>query len=182
MDNKKIIGITGATGSGKDTFCKYIKENYPNVFCFRFSQPLSEVLGIFFNDIKKEDQQWLAITLRERFGKEILWEAIKKKIGEIKEGIVLLNGVRYVEEYEGIKKLGGKIIYLTAESKTRWERVKIRGEKKDDDVPYEKFLEMEKAATEVLISQIGKKADMTIENNGSVEDFYAKIKATLEKI
>jgi dephospho-CoA kinase len=182
MNNKKIIGITGATGSGKDTLCNFIKDNYQNVFCFRFSQPLSEVLGIFFNDIKKEDQQWLATTLRERFGKEILWEAIKKKIESVKEGIVLLNGIRFLEEYEGIKKLGGKIIYINAESKLRWERVRMRGEKKDDDVPYEKFLEMEKAATEVLIAQIGQKADMAIGNNSSVEDFYVKIKEALEKI
>jgi dephospho-CoA kinase len=178
---KKIIGITGATGSGKDTFCNFVKDNYPDVFCFRFSQPLTEALNIFFNEIKKEDQQWLAIALRERFGKEILWEAIKKKIEGVKEGIILLNGVRLPQEFEGIKKMGGKIVYLTADPKIRWERVKIRGEKKDDNVPFEKFLEIEKAPTETMISEIGKKADFQIENNGSVEDFYAKIKETLEK-
>jgi dephospho-CoA kinase len=139
-------------------------------------------LGIFFNDIKKEDQQWLAIALRERFGKDILWQAIKKKIENVKEGIVILNGVRMWEEYNALKELGGQVVYATANPKLRWERVKIRGEKKDDDVPYEKFLEMEKAATEVLIAQIGEKADVKIENDGSFEDFYAKIKEALEKI
>lgn len=179
---KKVIGLTGATGSGKDTFCSFVKENYPRVFCFRFSQPLSETLGIFFDDIKKEDQQWLAITLRERFGKDILWRAIKKKIEKIEEGIVILNGVRMLEEYNALKELSGKIIFISTDSKIRWERVKDRGEKKDDNVSYEKFLEIEKAPTEVLISQIGEKADAKINNDGSFEDFNNKIKEVLEKI
>jgi dephospho-CoA kinase len=179
---KKIIGITGSTGSGKDTFCNFVKENYPDVFCFRFSEPLIDVLNIFFDGIKKEDQQWLAVSLRDKFGKDILWKAIKKKIEAAKDGIVLLNGVRYPEEFEGIREMGGKIIFINTDSKSRWERVKIRGEKKDDNVNYEKFLEMDKAPTEVLVAELGKKADLSIDNNGSLEEFYAKIKTLLEKI
>jgi len=44
---KKIIGVVGETGSGKDTFCDYLKKIKRNVFVFRFSQPLTEALSIF---------------------------------------------------------------------------------------------------------------------------------------
>lgn len=177
---KKIIGIVGETGSGKDTFSEYLKKIKKNVFVFRFSQPLTEALGIFFDEIKKEDQQWLATSLRERFGNNILGEAIKKKIKNIKKGIIILNGIRALEEYKMIKKLGGKIIYITADSKIRWQRIKSRGEKKDDLISYQKFLKIERAKTEILIPQIGKKADFKIENNSSRQNFYREIKKIIK--
>ncbi len=172
---KKIIGLTGEMGAGKDTFCNHIaKVSQEPVFCFKFSDPLSEVLKVFFNEVSREDQQWLAITLRKRFGKDILAKAIKKKINNIQEGLIILNGIRYREEFNMIKKIGGKIIYITADAKIRWQRLQNRGEKKDDSAPYEKFLELEKAETESLIQKMGKEADYKIENNGSFEEFYSK--------
>jgi len=173
---KKIIGLTGEMGAGKDTFCDHIiKASQEPVFCFKFSDPLSEVLKVFFDKVSREDQQWLAITLRERFGKDILAKAIKKKINNIEEGLIILNGIRYREEFNMIKKMAGKIIYITADSKLRWQRLQDRGEKKDDSAPYEKFLELEKAATESLIQEMGKEADLKIDNNGSFEEFYSRI-------
>jgi dephospho-CoA kinase len=179
---KKIIGLVGETGSGKDFFCRHLENNYNNIFVFAFSQPLTEALKIFFDKIKKEDQQWLIVCLRNRFGNNILGEAIKKKIKKIKEGIIVLNGVRVFEEAEMIKKLGGKIIYINAESIKRWKRVKKRHEKKDDDSTYDKFLELEKASPEKLISKIGQQADFEIENNGSKQEFCRKIEEIINKI
>lgn len=180
---KKIIGLVGETGSGKDTFCQYVKKvSKKPVFCFRFSDPLSETLNIFFDDIKKEDQQWLGIVLRQRFGNDILGKAMAKKIKNIKKGIIILNGIRYWEEYKIIKDFGGKIIYITAPQKTRWQRLRKRNEKKDDSVSYKKFLELEKAKTELAIPKIGQKADFKIENNGSREVLYKKIQEILKKL
>jgi dephospho-CoA kinase len=179
---KKIIGLTGETGSGKDSFCDYVKKNYQKVFCFRFSEPLSEVLKIFFNSVKKEDQQWLGSILRDRFGNNILGEAIAKKIKNIEDGIIILNGVRAETESKMIKNMGGKIIYVTADSKLRWQRVQSRNEKADDNISYDKFLEMEKAATESFILEISKTADYKIENNDSKELFYQGIKRVIDLI
>lgn len=197
---KKIIGVVGETGSGKDTFCDYlnpvrnrerlrlrsisngVKKIKRNVFVFRFSQSLTEALGIFFDEVRKEDQQWLATALRERFSNNILGEAIAKKIKNVKKGLIILNGIRMWEEFKMIKKFGGKIIYITADSKTRWQRIQNRGEKKDDRVSYQKFLKMEKAATEILIPKIGKKADYKIENSGSKQLFYKELRKIIQKI
>jgi len=173
---KVLIGLTGEMGAGKDTFCQHVQEvSKQPAFCFKFSDPLSEVLRIFFDSVSREDQQWLAVVLRERFGKDILAKAIEKKIASTSEGLIILNGIRYREEFNMIKKMGGKIIYITADSKLRWQRLLDRGEKKDDRAPYEKFLELEKAATESLIQEMGKEADYKIENNGSLEEFHQKI-------
>lgn len=178
---KKIIGLVGETGAGKDTFYQFLKKIFSPVFCLHFSQPLTEMLRIFFNEIKKEDQQWLATALRKRFGNNILGEAIAKKIKSINKGLIIVNGIRMWEEFELIKKLGGKIVYITADSKTRWQRTRKRGEKKDDLISYKKFLKLEKARTETLVSKIGQKADFRIENNGPKRIFYQKIKETINK-
>ena len=179
---KMILGLVGETGSGKDTFCDYFKKIRKGVFVFCFSQPLTEALRIFFDEVKKEDQQWLVKALRERFGNNILGEAIAKKIKNVKKGLVILNGVRMWEEFKMIKKFGGKIVYVTADPKIRWQRIQNRGEKKDDKISYQKFLKMEKAASEILIPKIGKKADFKIENNGSKQNFYKSVKTVLNKM
>ena len=179
---KKIIGLTGEMGCGKDTFCQFVKENYENVFVLKFSDALTDVLKIFFDAIKREDQQWLGSELRERFGKDILVRALIKKAKSIEEGIIIFNGVRKELEIPAIKEIGGKIIYITGEPKIRWERVKIRGEKADDDVSFEKFLEMHNAEAELQIPEIGAKADFKIENNGSKEDFHKKVKKAIDSL
>jgi len=179
---KKIIGLTGEMGGGKDTFCEYVKKNYQNVFVLKFSDALTDVLKIFFDSVKREDQQWLSLSLRERFGKDILVKALIKKAKSISEGIVILNGVRKEAEADAIKDAGGKIIYITAEGKKRWERVTTRKEKADDDVPYEKFLELGRAEAELQIPAIGEAADFTIENDGSKEQFYQQVKKIIDSI
>ncbi len=178
---KVIIGLIGETGSGKDTFCERIKKTVEEpVFCFRFSDPLSEILMIIFSEIKKEEQQWLVALLRERFGENVLGDIIVRRIKEVDKGLVILNGVRMPQEVKMLKAMGGKTVYITADSKTRWERVSRRAEKKDDPSSYEEFLGKEKAKSEIKISEIGKKADIKIENNGSIEDFYKKIDTVIK--
>lgn len=179
---KKIIGIVGEMASGKDTVCEYLKANYKDVYFMRFSDALTEILKIFFDDIKREDQQWLSSALREKFGGDILVKALVKKIGKISDGIVILNGVRRPDDFKALKSIGGKLIYITADPKARWERMKVRGEKADDDVSFEKFIEMGKAEAESLITVIGAEADYKIDNNGSKDQLFEQVKIIIDSI
>ena len=125
----KLFGLVGETGAGKDVICEFIKKKYPSALIMRFSDPLREALAMFLDEKRKEDQQWLIAALRERFGNNILGKAIKKKIKNIKNGMIILNGVRVWEEYKMIKKAGGKVVYITAGPKLRWQRIRKRREK-----------------------------------------------------
>ncbi len=162
-------------GAGKDTFCDYFSDIKSSVEILKFSDPLSDALRIFFDEVKREDQQWLVNNLRDRFGKDILAKAIEKKIKSSDNDYLLLNGVRLWEDYQMVKKLGGEIIYIDTDPEKRWKRMKKRGEKKDDDVSFEKFLELDKGRSERDVPEIGKKADFTIKNNGTLEDLKKRI-------
>ena len=120
--------------------------------------------------------------MRERFGGDILVKALVKKIEKISDGIVILNGVRRPDDFKALKSIGGKLIYITADPKIRWERMKIRGEKADDDVTFEQFIEMGKAEAESLITTIGAEADFRIDNNGSKEQLQEQIKTIIGSI
>ena len=179
---KKIIGIVGEMGTGKDTFCEYVKKEYKDVYFLRFSDGLTEALKVFFDDIKREDQQWLSSALRERFGQDILVKALIKKVNSIRDGVIILNGVRRPDDFNALREIGGKLVYITADPKKRWERVVLRKEKTDDDVPFEKFLELGRAEAEQLITVIGAEADFKIENNGSKEEFYEQAKKLIDSL
>lgn len=166
---KIIIGLIGESGSGKDTVANYLKDKY-GVKLMRFADPIKEVLHIFFDQISREDQQWLALEMRKRFGADIFPRAIKRRI-ENEEGVVVINGLRFWEDYDFIKNVEhGFTIYITADQKLRWERSAKRGEKSDDDVSFEEFKETEERyETEKHIPEIGAKADFTIRNEKDLD-------------
>ena len=178
---KKIIGVLGKPGAGKDTFCDFFQEIEPSVKVLKFSDTLSDILRMFFDEIKREDQQWLINALRDHFGEDILAKAIKKKIKEETADFILLNGVRVWDDYQLIKDLGGQLVFIAAKPELRWERMKKRKEKKDDDVSYQKFLELDSGRSELEVEKIGELSDNLIDNNNTKEDLKKEVLNIIKK-
>ena len=174
--NKKIIiGLVGESGSGKDTVADYLRDKHGAIL-MRFADPLRETLSLYVEDFSREDLQWFSFALRNRFGNKVLSEALRKKISPIREGIVFINGMRVLEDYDFVKSFPNSyVVYVTLDQKLRWQRIYNRKEKSDDKVSFEKFQEMEKAEIEVNIPKIGEKADFRVENTGTKEELFAKV-------
>ena len=179
---KKILGVMGKPGAGKDTFCDFFKEAVDSVEVVKFSDTLSDILLMFLDQVKREDQQWLVNELRDRFGEDVLARATKKKIKKIEADFILLNGVRVADDKEMIEEVGGDLVYIQTEPKLRWKRMKKRGEKKDDDVSFEKFLELDQGRSEKEIEEIGKDADFVIDNNKTKKELKAQVEKLIQKL
>lgn len=180
---KIILAFVGETGAGKGEAVEYFKKKLgEKVAVLKFSTALSEVLRIFFDEVKKEDQQWLVSHLRERFGEDILARSVEKKIKNAAEGLILLDGVRMQKDEEMVKRNGGRMIFITAPSRLRWERLQGRNEKGDDKATFEKFLEMENASSERQIKEIGERAEFKIDNSGDWESLQSQIDNLIDKL
>jgi len=179
---KIIIGLVGETGSGKDTVAEYLKENY-GATLMRFADPIKETLSIYFDKLSKEDQQWLYLVFKERFGEDILCRAMKKRIEEEKNHLIVVNGLRMPCDYDFIREFSGaKILYVTIDQKLRWKRVLNRNEKSDDNISFEKFQELDQKPTEIHIKEIGEKADKTIYNEKGLDYLFSQVDDFMQEL
>lgn len=184
MINKKriVIGLVGATGSGKDTVADYLEEHH-GVKKMRFADPLKETLAIYFDKFSKEDQGWLAVQFRNRFGDDILSRALRKRIDE-GEGVIMVNGVRFWEDFHFIKSYTNSyIIFIDVDQELRWKRTTSRGEKSDDAMSFEQFKETEKhMETEKYVPELGAKADFVIKNDKDLEHLMKETDRVMKEI
>ena len=90
MAQKIIIGLLGETGSGKDTVAKYLKEKY-GAKLMRFADPIKDTLSIYFDKLSKEDQAWLYLVFKNRFGDDILSKAMAKRVDDVSGQFVVIN-------------------------------------------------------------------------------------------
>ncbi len=178
----KVLGILGKPGAGKDTFCDFFEENHSSVEVIKFSDSLTQALEIFIDEVKREDQQWLVNGLRDRFGEDILARAVEKRIKNTDAEFVLLNGVRVQDDFKMVKRVGGFLVYVRTKPKLRWKRMKERGEKKDDNVSFEKFLELDEGRSEREIEKIGKEADLVIDNNKSKDELEKQAQNLIKEL
>ncbi len=177
----QIFGLVGEKGSGKQTFVNFITNLAPNLKIrqVRFSDILAQTLIIWDIPITRSNLQNLAIMMNETFGQTALAKAAKFFLEGDTADIIILDGVRREAEVRFVRSFKGSVlIYITADQKLRYQRLKTRSEKVGEvGLTFEQFLKEEKSKAEKEIPKICKKADIKIENNGTLEEFKAKIKA-----
>ena len=173
---KIILGLTGSIASGKGTVSKYLKEKY-KAQTFKFSQILRAMLQRAYLPETRDNLVKISFALREAFGQDILAKIIAGDVQKTNRKIIVVDGVRRPADIKYLKDLPGfKLIGLDAHPKIRYERLKKRRENKDDQTKtWSQFLADQQAETEVYIPELIKKADLIIDNSGSLEELYKKI-------
>lgn len=186
MTGKIVIGLVGEKCGGKGTSIPLLKKLLPNttISHHRFSDPHTETLKAWRLATTRENYQKLTPMMRQTYGAGVLANAIKHRAQDDPAPIVVLDGVRWWEDVEMLKGLSqSRLIYITADAQTRYERSRLRKEKAGEgETSLEQFLIEEEAETEKDIPAIGKTADTMIENNGTIPEFEEKIKEAVEKI
>ncbi|MFH1182995.1 MAG: AAA family ATPase [Candidatus Moraniibacteriota bacterium] len=178
-----FIGLVGTAGSGKDTAASYIKHKY-GAEEFRFSYLLVKALEIFGIEVSRENLAWLMNILKRKYGKDVLTKAMTKTIRELaKKPIIVLSGMRLPSDYTFLRSFGRNyLVFLDAPEKIRWQRVRVRGEKTDDNVTFKEFKKLTTGENERYIRSIGKKADFVVSNGSNLRQLHREIDKTMDKI
>lgn len=180
-----IIAITGPKGSGKGTAAKYLAEKY-GAHVLRFSFFIEELLESLKLSKKDRDIQINFMdTLRRLLGVDILAHAIIKKISTMKAKMIVIDGVRFIQELQYLRKnlKNLTLIAIKADPKTRFFRTKKRGEKvKESTFTYTQFLAEHKRSTEKPIPKVMRQADFTVNNSKDLPYLQGQLDTIIKKL
>lgn len=180
--SKLVIGLTGEKGSGKETFYQTLKKlTKKKIVQLRFGDILAETLRLWDIPTTRRNLQQLAIVMNKGFGLGTLTHAMEKRIEKEEADIIIIDGVRWLDDAKMIRKQpNNKLIYITADVKIRYLRLKEKSDKvKEMGISFAQFMREEKIKTEIDIPKIGKKADIKIVNNETLDKLKSEIKNLL---
>ncbi|MBI2040218.1 AAA family ATPase [Candidatus Microgenomates bacterium] len=184
---KKVLGLIGEKGSGKQTFVNFLKEiasasprndgERLTIRQIRFSDILAQTLIIWDLPITRTNLQKLSIAMNATFGETALANAAKFSAEGDTAEVIILDGIRRETELELVKRMDHHIlIYITADQKLRYQRLKKRSEKVGEvGLTFDQFMAEEKSKAEEKILILGKFANLKIVNNGTLSDFEKKV-------
>jgi dephospho-CoA kinase len=177
----KVIGLIGRIASGKSSIADYMVDEKEAAY-FRFSDVLRDVLARIHEQNTRENLQKLGISLRSAFGDDILAKSLRADVLEDNSEYVIIDGIRYQDEVEMVKSLGGVTVYVHSPVKTRYERVLSRGSRGEARISLKEFNDSEEKPTEKRIDEIGQNADFIIENTGTMDELKDKVDRIIERI
>ena len=174
----KVIAAVGKNGTGKDFFLEYIAKKYgiPMVSIGDIVRELAanDGLELTRENLHKTSQKYMG-----RFGQTFFPQQIEKKIRESGAPVYLVSGVRPLSDVQFLKQAFGESFLLVdiviSSDDLRYARMLARGSARDGG-SVEKLREFDAGEERIFhTSESEKLADLTILNDGGVDDFYAAI-------
>ncbi|MBD3248226.1 AAA family ATPase [Candidatus Falkowbacteria bacterium] len=182
-DKKIILGLVGEMACGKGFASRYLEEKY-HASIYKFSSLLREMLSILDMKVSRENLAAISLILRERFGQNIIGKGIAKKAKNDNNPIIVLDGIRRMEDVKPLEKLKNfMLVKVVADPRVRYERFIKRNENVGDNKKtYEKFIYDQKSIeTEIYIPEIMRKAKESLDNNDGAEKLYKQIDKLIKK-
>lgn len=181
-----IIGLVGQQGAGKETLVHALEPHLAaqglSVAHVRFSDVLRETLTLWGIPHGRENEQLLARLMAADTGFKAgaLTRATAARIGTLTADVIFIEGVRWITDETMVRALNSDtrralIVYVVAGAQTRFERIKARNRSGASTTSWEDFCRQEQAENEIYIADIGSRADVTLANEGSREDFEKAI-------
>ena len=179
----KIVAFTGMPYSGKTEAVQIAKDM--GIQVIRMGDMVwGEVKnqGLELNDKNVGE---VANNMREKYGKDIWARRTLDNIKSLnKKDVVVIDGIRNVEEIDRFKKDLGKdffVIAVDASNETRYKRALRRG-RQDDSKDLEKIKERDQRELRWGLDVVIASADIVVSNEGSIDEFHEAIKKVLHKI
>lgn len=179
---KLILGFTGLPASGKGTAAKYLENKY-HAGNFRYSTILRDLTRRLSLEENRDNLIRMSEIVRHEFGEDTLAKAIAKDAQQSEEKLIVVEGIRRMSDIEHLAKLPNFVLVeIFADIKTRYQRLKIRGENADDNTKtFEQFEADHQRTTEASIPEVAKHATERVDNNGSIENLYILLNNLVKK-
>jgi dephospho-CoA kinase len=187
----KIIGTSGTNGSGKDTVGQLLAEMHNLLFI-----SVSDLLRIECRkrglEVVRENLRAISAEWRREFGLGVLVDKAVE-LAEERGGYdgVVASPMRNVGEAQHLKDLGGTLIWVDADPRIRYERIRSanRGRAGEDDKTYEEFLAEQEAEmypndpndpSVLNMAGVQKLADITIVNESDFATLGEKVREAVD--
>jgi dephospho-CoA kinase len=180
----KVIATTGMPGCGKGEVLKYLKERgIPALIMREIVTDEMEKVGL---ELTNKNIREFATDLRKKNGQDIVAKMCLKSLREMEKehDVILVDGIRGFDEVKLFKKELTEdfiLIAIFASPKTRFNRLKNRGEKWDMQ-NWEEFEWRDGVELSWGLGNAIALSDYTINNSDSLENFHKQLEQILEKI
>lgn len=186
----KIFGISGTNGSGKDTVGQMLAER-KNYLFVSGSDMLRKEAKRRNLLIERETLRTIGDKWRREHGLGAIIDKAKElfeSLGGKYEGLAIAS-IRNPGEADRIHELGGKIIWVDAEPKIRYQRIYSRQRTDEDKKSFEQFLAEQEAEMShygdnatLNMSGVKDKADIFLTNNGNdIQSFKNEAETKLKR-
>lgn len=179
----KIIGAVGQIGSGKDTVIMYISNrlSIPTISIGDIAREIARNEGL---PATRENLQKITQKRYEQFGNTYFIEETIRKIKHANIDRMLITGIRAPTDVTTLRKNfhdNFLLICVTANKKTRFQRLAKRAEPRDPKT-WKEFRDQDEAEEEIFqLTEACKLADLRIENNGTAEELFQNVDKIIEE-
>ncbi len=182
MGKKIILGFVGEMVSGKGAAAEYLQKKY-GASTHRFSTMLRDVADRLYLEKSRLNLQKLSQALRENFSQDIMARVMAEDVKNDQNKVVIVEGIRRFSDIEYLKRIENfKLVYITADIKTRYRRLTKRQENSDDQAKsLEGFQKDHEHESESQVQEVGKTAEYIIDNNGNFDELYKQVDEILNK-
>lgn len=179
MKQKMVIGVAGMPGAGKAEIARMTKQKgYAVVVMGDEIREETKRRGL---EPTPENIGKIMLKLREEEGPTVMAKKCIPKIANASTDIVLVDGIRSLHEVYEFEKNFPQFVLVAVHSspETRFGRL-FRRRRSDDPKGWEAFIARDLRELSVGQGNVIAMADHMIINEGTLEDFKAKIQTVLE--
>lgn len=189
----KLYGVSGTNGSGKDSFGDILSKKYGFKF-ISVTELLRDEARHRGLPVEREHLRAISSEWRTERGLGVLVdkavEMYESEGGDTKYSGLVMASLRNPGEVDRVHELGGKMVWVDADPKIRYQRIYSRQRTTEDDKTFEQFLQEEADemnysgdATTLNNSLVKQNSDIVLKNEGVVlEDFERVIEEEIKNL